>query len=106
MFTFSFSIHLAPCYHIFIFQFCLFFGLYIEVINILPDIFVFAESEESIDCDVRVVDFEFMQEPEDVVKEFRIYQEKDYPELDVSQVNKSKQDAEKLAIELLATRLE
>ncbi|RVX14567.1 hypothetical protein CK203_012060 [Vitis vinifera] len=63
-----------------------------------------SESEEAIDCDVRVVDFEFMQEPEDVVKEFRIYQEKDYPELDVSQVNKSKQDAEKLAIELLATR--
>lgn len=63
-----------------------------------------SESEDAVDCDVRVVDFEFMQEPEDVVKEFRIYQEKDYPELDVSQVNKSKQDAEKLAIELLATR--
>ncbi|KAL6313870.1 hypothetical protein AAG906_010289 [Vitis piasezkii] len=63
-----------------------------------------SESEDAIDCDVRVVDFEFMQEPEDVVKEFRIYQEKDYPELDVSQVSKSKQDAEKLAIELLATR--
>lgn len=68
--------------------------------------FVFAESEDAIDCDVRVLDFEFMQEPEDVVKEFRIYQEKDYPEFDVSQVSKSKQDAEKLAIELLATRLE
>ena len=47
-----------------------------------------------------------MQEPEDIVKEFKIYQEKDYPQLDVSEVSKSKQDAEKLAIELLATRLE
>ncbi|KAJ9675400.1 hypothetical protein PVL29_024361 [Vitis rotundifolia] len=62
-----------------------------------------SKSEEAIDCDVRVVAFEFMQELEDVVKEFRIYQEKDYPELDVSQVSKSKQDTEKLAIELLAT---
>ena len=77
-----------------------------RISNILLDIFLSAESEEAIDCDVRAVDFEFMQEPEDIVKEFKIYQEKDYPQLDVSQVSKSKQDAEKLAIELLATRLE
>lgn len=68
--------------------------------------FLFSESEEAIDCDVRVLDFEFMQKPENVVETFRVYQDKDYPQLDESKVAKSKQDAEKLAIELLATRLE
>ena len=87
------------------FSFAYFFPIH-RIGNILLDIFLSAESEEAIDSDVRAVDFEFMQEPEDIVKEFKIYQEKDYPQLDVSQVSKSKQDAEKLAIELLATRLE
>lgn len=61
--------------------------------------------EEAIDRDVGDVDFEFMQEAENV-KEYKINHKKDYPKLGEAQVSKSKQDAEKLVIELLAARLE
>lgn len=51
------------------------------------------------------VDNEFMEETEEVIEKSSIYQRKD-SKLDVSCAFKTKQDAEKLAIELLATRLE
>lgn len=62
--------------------------------------------EEAINRDVGDVDFEFMQEAETVVKEYKINHKKDYPKLGEAQVSKSKQDAEKLVTELLAARLE
>lgn len=46
-----------------------------------------------------------MEEPEDIAEEFCIHQEDDLKE-DVSCAVKTKQEADKLAIELLAMRLE
>lgn len=51
------------------------------------------------------VDNEFMEETEEVIEKSSIYQRKDSKQ-DVSCAFEIKQDAEKLAIELLATRLE
>lgn len=51
------------------------------------------------------VDNEFMEETEEVIEKSSIYQRKDSKQ-DVSCAFETKQDAEKLAIELLATRLE
>ncbi|KAB1215029.1 Regulatory protein RecX [Morella rubra] len=49
------------------------------------------------------VDYELMEEPEDIAEEFCIHQEDDLKE-DVSCAVKTKQEADKLAIELLAMR--
>lgn len=61
--------------------------------------------EDETIYDVAFVDNELMEEPEEVVKKFSIHQGKDC-EQDVSCAFKTKQDAEKFAIKLLAARLE
>lgn len=61
--------------------------------------------EDETIYNVAFVDNELMEEPEEVVKKFSIHQGKDC-EQDVSCAFKTKQDAEKFAIKLLAARLE
>uniref|UniRef100_A0A5B7BBY1 Regulatory protein RecX n=1 Tax=Davidia involucrata TaxID=16924 RepID=A0A5B7BBY1_DAVIN len=61
-------------------------------------------AEEEIGHDLGVVDHEFMEEPEEVVQEFEIHQGMDPHHQDALPSGKTKQDAEKLAIELLAAR--
>lgn len=61
--------------------------------------------EDEIIYDVAFVDYELMEEPEEVVKKFHIHQGKDY-EQDESCAVKTKQAAENFATKLLATRLE
>ncbi|XP_062168653.1 uncharacterized protein LOC133874810 [Alnus glutinosa] len=62
--------------------------------QMLKNIVLFDDAEQ---------DYELMEEPEEVVEKFSIHQGKDCEE-DVSCAFKTKQDAEKFAIKLLATR--
>jgi hypothetical protein len=62
--------------------------------------------EDEILYDVAFVDYELMEEPEEVVKKFSIHQGKKDYEQDESCAVKTKQDAENFATKLLATRLE
>ncbi|KAG6637858.1 uncharacterized protein LOC122280874 isoform X2 [Carya illinoinensis] len=62
-----------------------------------------ANNESFGDFEQACVDYEFIEEPKEAVEEFIFHQGKDC-EQDVSCDAKTKQEAEKLAIELLATR--
>lgn len=61
--------------------------------------------EEEINHDLGIKDRELMEEPGQVFKEIGIRKEKDILKQEM-QVRKTMQDAEKLAVDLLATRLE
>ncbi len=65
----------------------------------------FPQLEKENIYDVAFVDYELMEEPEKVIEKSSIRKGKD-SEQDVSCDVKTKQDAENLAIKLLATRLE
>ncbi|KAG2682667.1 hypothetical protein I3760_11G201500 [Carya illinoinensis] len=62
-----------------------------------------ANNESFGDFEQACVDYEFIEEPKEAVEEFIFHQGKDCKQ-DVSCDAKTKQEAEKLAIELLATR--
>lgn len=65
----------------------------------------FSEAVKGIDFDERVLETECIEELEEVLEEFDMNEEMNLHSQDVLQVGKTKQDAENLAIELLATRL-
>ena len=61
--------------------------------------------EEEIDYDGGLVVSECIEEPEEVVEELGVYQGQNPHNQDVLRSGNTKQDAENLAIGLLATRL-
>ncbi|CAK9145067.1 unnamed protein product [Ilex paraguariensis] len=62
-----------------------------------------SEVEKEVNHDLEGGDYDFMEEPEEIVKELESFQEKHHNAVVGIQAGKSKQDVEKMAVELLAT---
>lgn len=92
------SVHIIVTFNI------IYIFTHIQYLNILRNLLDFAEVGEGIDFDKGLLETECIEEREEVLEELDMY-EKNLHTQGVLQVGKTEQDAENLAIELLAMRL-
>lgn len=92
---------LLPVLALFIYYF--FFSSRIKIKHMLYIFSLFSEFGEEISCEHGLFEeSEVFEEPQEVAEEMKILQQKDF----YLQAAKARQDAENLAVKLLATRLE